>query len=162
MKRVGFNHQQIILLPHGTGIGNSDQFVWLLSKRRKTGNSLSREILVREVTASAALASGRKHGFRLRFLAHVQVTTQLCITVFHDKPWQVWPLLMKVILWICILTSLKFYSKWILTITIDHLLKMSMIGILGKDQEITNKENVEVETVNEPFGIFFLHDMKIY
>lgn len=37
-----------------------------------------------------------------------------------------------------------------------------MIGILGKDQGITNKENVEVETVNEPFGIFFLHDMKIY
>lgn len=42
---------------------------------------------------------------------------------------------------------------------------MSMIGIiLGKDQEITNKENLEAETVYGTFGFFFffLHDMKIY
>lgn len=75
MKRVGFNHPQVILLPYGTRRGNRDQFVWLLSKRRKTGNFLSREILVRKVTASLLhLHQGGNMALELRFLAHVQVT----------------------------------------------------------------------------------------
>lgn len=73
--------------PHGPTTGNRDQFVWLLPKKRKTGNFLSH---VNSGKGShrlfATLALVREHGSEVKFLAHIEVTTQLCVVALHGKP----------------------------------------------------------------------------